>query len=973
MKKKLIEVALPLEAINAESAREKSIRHRHPSTLHLWWARRPLAACRAVLFASLVDDPSAHPDRFPTEEEQKKERQRLHDLIGRIENIETKKTSTQVVRGLVSWDDIKVEANGNSPIIEEAQKEIARCLAWEKNDEPPTKPEEVKEYLQKNAPPIYDPFCGGGSIPLEAQRLGLEAHGSDLNPVAVLITKALIEIPPKFANKSPVNPNSQRKKNLDTWHGARGLADDVRYYGQWMRDEAQKRIGHLYPKVQLPQEYGSGEATVIAWLWARTVKCPNPACGCQMPLVSTFQLSTKKGKEAWIESIIDRTQQPPVVNFEIKTGTGKPPESPKIGRGAKFRCLVCDQVASEKDIRAEFIAKRNNAQLMAIVAEGDRERIYLSPNKQQLAVAISAKPEWKPEEEMNQETSNLVSGRGYGITHWYEIFTSRQLVALTTFSDLVSKVREKIKADAEAAGMTADSLSLNDGGTGATAYADAVATYLAFAVDRLSDRNSTICSWDTGRDSTRNTFARQAIPMTWDYAEANPLSDSTGNFGGAIDWVAIVIENASCQTKGFVTQIDATTSDIYKKSIVVSTDPPYYDNIGYADLSDFFYVWLRRSIGSIYPDICSTLLVPKAQELVATPYRFGGNKQKAKEFFEEGLSKTFKRMREMAHDGYPLTVYYAFKQTETEETGKDKNNVAIASTGWETMLEGLIKAGFTITGTLPLRTELSNRMIGIGTNALASSIALVCRPRLENASSTTRRQFLNELKRELPKAIAQLQQANIAPVDLAQASIGPGMAVFSRYSQVLEAGGEAMRVRTALQLINQVLDEFFAEQEGEFDVDTRWALTWFEQYQFNEGKYGDAETLSKAKNTSVQGMVEADILEAKSGKVRLLKRHELSADWKLESDNRTPIWEITQHLIRILDTQGEIGAANLLSRLGSRGELARDLAYRLYSLCDRKGWASEGVAYNSLVISWSEISRLASQFKPSTSLQGELF
>jgi putative DNA methylase len=966
-RKKLIEVSLPLEAINQESAREKSIRHGHPSTLHLWWARRPLAACRAVLFASLVDDPSEHPDKFPTEEEQRKERQRLHDLIGRIENLETKNKSTQAVRGLVSWDDIKVGANGNSPIIEEAQKEIARCLAWERSDEPPTKPEEVREYLRKYAPPVYDPFCGGGSIPLEAQRLGLEAHGSDLNPVAVLITKALIEIPPKFANKSPVNPEAQQKKNLNAWNGAQGLAEDVRYYGKWMRDEAEKKIGHLYPKVQLtpyegkPQEYGSSEATVIAWLWARTVKCPNPACGCQMPLVRSFQLSTKKGKEAWVEPVIDNNQNPPVINFEVKTGNGKAPEPPKTARGANFRCLACEQPVNDKHIKAEGKAGRMDAKLMAIVAEGKKGRIYLSPTPEHEEISKTAQPTWYPDGQISDDRRSMFTPL-YGLTHFHHLFTSRQLFALTTFSNLVKEVREKIKEDAKAAGMTDDNLSLNDSGTGATAYAEAVASYLGLAVDRLSDRNSTICSWDTGRDSTRNTFARQAIPMTWDYAEANPLSDSTGNFGGAIDWVAIVIENASCHTQGFAQQMDATTSDIYKKSIVVSTDPPYYDNIGYADLSDFFYVWLRRSIGSIYPDIFKTLLVPKAQELVATPHRFGGDKQKAKEFFEEGLSKTFKRMREMAHDGYPLTVYYAFKQTETEENGKDSNNVAIASTGWETMLEGLIKAGFTITGTLPMRTELGNRMIGNGTNALASSIALVCRPRLEEAPSTTRRQFLKELQKELPEAFLTLQQSNIAPVDLAQACIGPGMAVFSRYSKVLEADGTPMRVRTALQLINQILDEFLSEQEGAFDSETRWALTWFEQHQFNEGQYGDAETLSKAKNTSIKGIEAAGILKAKVGKVKLLKREEMFdlEEQKLKNqDLQSNYWEIAQHLIYTLDRQGEMGAAKLLAKLDDRGEIARDLAYRLYTICDRQGWTTEAIAYNSLVTSWSEISRLA--------------
>ena len=940
-RKKLIEVSLPLEAINKESAREKSIRHGHPSTLHLWWARRPLAACRAVLFASLVDDPSSRPDEFPTEEAQEKERKRLFEIIEQ----------------LVKWENVT-----NKEVLDAAKVEILKST-------------------DGNPPPVLDPFCGGGSIPLEAQRLGLEAHGSDLNPVAVLITKALIEIPPKFANQPPVNPDSRSKtipnakskaKNLQSYFGAQGLAEDVRYYGKWMRDEAFKRIGHLYPKVNLPQEYGGGEATVIAWLWARTVKCPNPACGCQMPLVRSFKLSTKKGKEAWVEPVIDNSQKPSVVCFKVKTGEGKSQDGTVSRKGGI--CIACETPVALDYIRGEGKAGRMDAKLMAIVAEGKRGRLYLSPNQEHQEIAVKAQPDWKPQTQLVGKVA--VNVPLYGMTKHADLFTLRQLVALTNFCDLVTEAREKILADAIAAGIPDDNSPICEGGAGATGYADAVITYLAIAIDRLSDRNSTICSWDTGRDSTRNTFARQAIPMTWDFAEANPLSESTGNFLGAIDWVTKVIEISPCGVKGVVKQADATTSDIlnYAKSIVVCTDPPYYDNIGYADLSDFFYVWLRRSLGSIYPDIFQTIAVPKEQELVATPYRFGGNKEKAKKFFEDGLNKVFTRMRKGTHPDYPFSVFYAFKQTETEEDDKNKVNAVVASTGWETMLEGLITAGFSITGTLPMRTELSNRIVASGTNALASSIVLVCRPRPENAPSTTRRQFVNTLKRELPDALQKLQQGNIAPVDLAQASIGPGMAIYSRYSKVLESDGTRMSVRTALQLINLTLDDYLAEQEGEFDAETRFALIWFEQYAFNEGLFGDAETLSKAKNTSVQGMVDAGVLIAKAGKVRLLRRNELLKDWNPQIDKRLTVWEATQYMIRELqDGAGETSAARLLSQLGTIGEAARELAYRLYNICDRKGWASEGVAYNSLVISWSEISRLAADSHEETPVQVALF
>jgi len=965
-RKKLIEVALPLEAINIESAREKSIRHGHPSTLHLWWARRPLAACRAVLFASLVDDPSSWPDKFPTEEAQIAERQRLFDILGRI-TIETDKkgNTKQVIRGLVSWDDIN---NPDSGVLIAAQREIARSIAWNRGDEPPTEPEAVRRYLAENAPPVYDPFAGGGSIPLEAQRLGLEAHASDLNPVAVLINKALIEIPPKFKDMPPVNPEAQSKLKVNQWKGAQGLAEDVRYYGKWMRDEAEKRIGHLYPKVKLPPEKGCGEATVIAWLWARTVKCPNPACGCEMPLVRSFALSTKKGKETWVESIVERMNHEgskdtkdeklgdlrasvvPQIRFEIRSGQGKAPEGTVSRKGAV--CIACRAPVPLDYVRTEGKAGRMGARMMAIVAEGKNERIYLPPNEEHEKIAASAQPEWKPDCELPKKHRNFQTP-AYGMPTVGDLFTNRQLITLTSLSDLVNESREKVLRDNPNRDI-----------------ANAIATYLGLAASKVADRNSNIASWDVGSASLRSTFARQAIPMAWDYCEVNPF-EKMGGFGGAVGWIFRVLELLPTHSEGKVKLLDATEMERFNdKNPILSTDPPYYDNICYADISDFFYVWLRRSLGFIYPSIFSTLVTPKSQELIASPNRFNGSREKAKSFFEKGLSKTFVQSYRLTHQGFPLTVYYAFKQEEMEI---DADQIALAaSTGWETMLEGLINAGFTITGTLPIRTELGNRPVASGSNALASSIVLVCRPRPADALSTTRRRFVDELKSELPDALKKLQQGNIAPVDLAQASIGPGMAIYSRYAKVLESDGSPMRVRTALQLINQTLDEFLTEQEGEFDTDTRWALAWFEQYQFNEGQFGDAETLSKAKNTSIKGMMDAGILIARAGKVQLIPREVLSTDWNPAKDSRIPVWEATQHLIRALDQNGETGAAHLLSQLGNLGEVARDLAYRLYSICDRKGWTQEAIAYNSLVISWAEIARLATEKQHSTPIQTEL-
>ncbi|MBD2075495.1 DUF1156 domain-containing protein [Phormidium sp. FACHB-592] len=968
-RKKLIEVALPLEAINMESAREKSIRHGHPSTLHLWWARRPLAACRAVLFASLVDDPSSWPDKFPTEEAQNAERQRLFDILGRI-TIETNKKgiTKQVVRGLVSWDDIN---DPNSGVLIAAQREIARSIAWNRGDKPPTEPEAVRRYLAGNAPPVYDPFAGGGSIPLEAQRLGLEAHASDLNPVAVLINKALIEIPPKFKDMSPVNPEARQKLKVNQWKGAQGLAEDVRYYGKWMRDEAEKRIGHLYPKVKLPQEYGEGEATVIAWLWTRTAKCPNPACGCQMPLVRSLNLSTQKGKETRLHPTVVHSQNPPSILFGVEKGKEEILTNKSNRQGVT--CICCGTPASFEYLRVEGKAGRMSTQMMAIVADIGKGRVYLPADKIQEEIAHTAKPKWQPDELVTTPSHDVDRLPMYGMRSWGDAFTARQLVALTTLNDLVDEVEAKIHRETIIAGVHDSEIPIHKGASNAKVYADAVATYLALAVSRTTNTICSLAIWSQSRDQSVNVFSRQALAMNWDFPEVNPFARAAGDFGQTTESMSKTIASAPASVAATVLQRDAATEDIPLSCALIATDPPYFDNVGYADLSDFFYVWLRRSLNTLYPSIFGTLLTPKFQELVASHHRFDGNRKKAQEFFEQGLTRAFERMYKASHPNYPLSVYYAFKQTESEnQTITSDNLPAVASTGWETMLEGLLQSGFSINGTWPMRTERPTG-VKVATNALASSIVLVCRPRPENAPQATRRQLLNELQRELPDAIKKLQQGNIAPVDLAQASIGPGMAIYSRYAKVLEADGSPMRVRTALQLINQTLDQFLSEQEGEFDGDSRWAIAWFEQHQFNDGLYGDAETLSKAKNTAVQGMVNAGILIAKGGKVRLLRRDELPDNWNPADDDRVPDWEATQHLIRTLDQQGETGAANLLMKLGDKGEVARDLAYRLYSICDRKNWTQEAMAYNSLVISYPEISRLASEHMQSAPTQGNLF
>lgn len=908
--KKLIEVALPLEAINAESAREKSIRHGHPSTLHLWWARRPLATARAVIWSSLVDDPSSHPEQFPTEEAQQQERERLFGILTR----------------LVKWENSNDEG-----ILAEAKAEIMKST-------------------NGNPPALLDPFAGGGAIPLEAQRLGLEAHAHDLNPVAVMINKAMIEIPPKFAGRSPVNPEAQRQGAANQgWKGAAGLAEDVRYYGEWMKQEACKRIGHLYPKAKL--EDGS-EATVIAWIWARTVKCPNPACGCEMPLVKSFMLSKKKGKEAYIQPTCAGSA------FTYKVVNGKPSADEGTVSRAGAKCLACGTSVAFDYIRQEAREHRMQSVLTAVVAEGKYGRLYLTANSEHRNAAHVSRPDDAP--------SGILSGKArvnvslYGFNETSDLFTPRQLTALTTFSSLVSEAQQKAEADAVAVGVFNDHIALSEGGSGARAYGEAVGVYLAFAVDKMADYHSSICSWHSSKELIRNTFGRQAIPMVWDFAEANPFSDSAGCCDNMLEWVTKATLLFPATIQGSAKQHDAQ-SDNGLRNIAVSTDPPYYDNIGYADLSDYFYVWMRQALKGTYPKLFRTMLVPKAEELVATPYRFEGSVEKARDFFEDGMFNTCCRLHDYSRDDIPVTIYYAFKQSETDTED------TTSSTGWETMLSAIIRAGFSITGTWPMRTEMANRSIASGTNALASSIVLVCRKRAETAGSATRREFINALHREMRPALEKLQSANIAPVDLAQSAIGPGIGVFSRYKSVLEADGKPMSVRAALQIINQELDAFYNEQEGELDRESRFCVELFSQYAFNNIKFGDADILARAKNTSVQALAEHGVLMAAKGQVRLKTRDELPES---VDTHESCTWLLTQQLARAMEVGGvKACAAIVLNIFGSNAKEAKALAYRLYTICERKNWAQEGYAYNNLVVAWPDIQSAAAQMQAEIPVQ----
>lgn len=964
--KKLIEVALPLDAINVACAREKSIRHGHPSTLHLWWARRPLAAARAVIFAQMVNDPGYQQGggfKYGVNKEKAAiERERLFKII----------------EDLVLWEN-----TNNEEVLERARAEIVR--SWRETCElNKSHPQAAELFNPDKLPAFHDPFAGGGAIPLEAQRLGLESYASDLNPVAVTINKAMIEIPPKFAGRAPVGPAPQltgkasQEMFAKKWLGAQGLAEDVRRYGAWMRSEALNRIGHLYPQIEVTPELIASNArstgsngqidiedmhnvglaglqvgqklTVIAWLWARTVKSPNPAFShADVPLTSTFVLSSKAGKDAYVHPVVVGDSY----HFEVHTGV--PPESAKngtkvAGRGSNFLCLLSGAPIAGDYIKAEGKAGRMGARLMAIVTEGKRGRLYLAPNSEHEFIAQQVLPQWQPQVAM-PENPRWFSPPYYGLKTYGSLFTPRQLVALTTFSDLVPEVIDRARLDALAAGMENDGIGLDSGGNGATAYAEAVAIYLAMAISKVSNIGSSIASWMNDRGAFRETFARQAIPMVFDFAESNPFADAGGSFETAIDKGAMAVRDLPKVGAGIVVQADAQTQTI-SVAKVVSTDPPYYDNIGYADLSDFFYVWLRKSLRPIFPALYATLAVPKAEELVATPYRHGG-KTAAEAFFLDGMTRAMHNLADQAHPAFPVTIYYAFKQADTKDDG------VTHSTGWETFLDAVLRAGFALTGTWPMRTEGAGRMIASGTNALASSIILVCRKRASDAPTISRREFIRELNAALPDALLDMTRGGVnspvAPVDLSQAIIGPGMAIFSQYSAVLEADGNPMSVRTALQLINR----FFAEDD--FDHDTQFCLAWFEQQGWATGKFGDADVLARAKGTSVGGLVESGVVASSAGSLQLIRWADLAKDWNPETDNRTPIWEALHQLIRALNQDGESAAGSLLARMPARAEPVRALAYRLYTLCERKGWAEEARAYNELVTAWTGIEQASAE------------
>jgi len=904
--KKLIEVALPLDEINKASSREKSIRQGHPSTLHLWWARRPLAAARAILFAQLVNDPGGERGYYSgkTKAQANAEREALFDII----------------RDLVKWEN-----TNNEEVIGRAQAAILK--SWK---ETCALNSALPGFDPSRLPSFHDPFSGGGAIPLEAQRLGLESFASDLNPVAVMINKATIEVPPLFMDRKPSGPipDEKKQKNLvDDWSGSKGLSEDVRRYGEWFGNNIKPELRRYYPTIDVPS-YGS--CSVFGWIWARTVRCPNPACGCEVPMLKSLQLSKKKGKQAYLKPEVIKNGNSLKIQFDISSSPG---ESKK--GNVHRRHAVCFNCGT--NIPLSSLEKRNRdyefgEQLISIVAKTKRGKVFLPANKDHIKIADNIPQVSGPKCQIDhwRSCTNCVV---YGYEAFEQLFTKRQYFSLTTYSDHIPKLYDKVLKD-----------------TNDSEYAKSICLYISFAINRVADLCSSFATWINDLEAIAHVFTKQAIPMVWDFVECNPIDDK---WPGQVDWVARVIERSlNNVVQGHAFQADAANEFNEISNVVISTDPPYYDNIPYSNLSDFFYMWTRRSLRSIYKDSTTTIATPKSNEIVANQFRQGG-KEKAEEFFEEKMKQAMHGMGERGNDSFPITIYYAFKQSETGSQGT-------SSTGWETFLTAILDSGLSITGTWPVRTERSNRSMSIGNNALASSVVLVCRKRESTAEAISRRQFQRELRDQMPEALETMIGGEegvspIAPVDLAQAAIGPGIGIFSKYSAVLNQDGSSMSVHDALILINREITDYLNPDSGIFDEDTLFCSSWFDQYGWSSGKFGEADTLTRAKGTSVDGVREAGVIQSGGGTVRLLKWEEYPTDWDPVSDNRTPVWEALHHMIRVLNQQGESNAGALLARMPERAESIRQLAYHLYTLCDRNKWAEEAKAYNELISAWHAI------------------
>ncbi|MDR1013036.1 MAG: DUF1156 domain-containing protein [Lactobacillales bacterium] len=926
MKKKLIEVGLPLEAINLACAREKSIHHNHPSSLHLWWARRPLAAARAVIFASLIDDPSSHPEIFPLEEQQNAERDRLFDII----------------KSLVKYENIHNITLLNSAITE------------------------ISNSLNGHFPKLLDPFCGGGSIPLEGKKLGLEVFASDLNPVSVIINFAMLDFPHRFANAIPVNPdyssptiNQKFVTSSKPLPVKNALSLDLEFYANSIYDKLHNEIGHLYPPLN-PEtlEFSNrrdSTTNIIAWIWFRAVKCPNPVCNCQTPLAHSFNLCTVAGKEKHLVPIISDT----TISFKI--AKGKTDNYTVNKHGAK--CIKCNAIIPLKYIQEEGVAGKLTELPGAIVADISKTKEYYIFDDLHFNASLVPRPEHVPET-LIPNTNHKICTKIYGFSKFSDHFTNRQLTLLSAFSTLISDIGKQIQYDAEIKWNNYDDTDITEGGTGSKAYSQAIQIYLSLILDKTADYNSSFSTWNAPRQGMRNIFGRQSLPMVWDFAEVNPFSNQTGSIKNMIQWVVKTLETldrSPISVKPTINLRDAK-QDSGLRNMLISTDPPYYDNIIYSDISDFFYVWLRLTLHDIIPNLFQTVLTPKRDEIVANKFRHDNNPVKAKLFFEKSLYEAFVNLYNCSSDEYPVTIYYAFKQREFKEINHSESNISTrkietTSSGWETMLSALIKAGFSITGTWPIKTEFVGRNVGNNTNSLSTSIVLVCRKRPQAENKISTRDFIKELSREISVPLKYLQNCKLSPVDLAQAAIGPGMAIFTKYSKIIESDNSELTVRKALSEINNALDRFLSESTVGLDLESSFCIELYSQYSYNSVLAGEADILLKAKNVTLQSLLNLKVIKSKDGKISLNERDELDVT---SPQHMHCIWLNTQLLVKLFIKGGIDDSANFLNVIPPNlREKSLSVAYKLFSISENHKWIHEAKAYNSFVTDWDQIKNRA--------------
>jgi putative DNA methylase len=877
--RKLIEVALPIEAISAASRREKDKKTGTIRNVHKWFAPMPGPAWRALLFAAIVDDPDDEADR-----------KKLLDLIERL-----------------------VPADGGPPApdaLAEAKKLIA-------------------EVTLGDLPTVLDPFCGGGSTLVEAQRLGLPTVGSDLNPVPALITRVLTELVPKVAGRPPLVGDPTQLggivgKPLD------GFLADVWHYGELVRERVWQQIGDLYPSA-------AGGGTIVAWLWARTVACKNPPCRAVSPLVSSFELSRRRGSACWVEPIVKLDHSG--VRFEIRSGAGQPPTPTKLGRGGNFRCAVCGEAAiDESYVKEEGRAGRLGLQLMAVAVDGPSGRSYVSPDLAPQRPQVNASDDIG-DIELADDHRNLWCV-GYGVRSVSDLFVDRQLVALSAFADAVASVPAEVV----------------DAG-GDLEYASSIASVLGLAVGKLAMANSTQARWRLRavESKAEPAFSRQALPMVWDFAEVNPFGGSVGDWSQQVKAVSGGLERLPLGGVGRVSALDARfASTLLEAPGLVATDPPYFAQIGYADLSDYFYVWLRRALKDVHPDLLATIATPKGSELIAAPHRHGGDRAAASRAFVEGFTETFHALVSVTRPELPMLIVYAHRQEESEDGG-------LTATAWDAMLTAILDAGLRIVGTWPVHATGSSRQIGLGTNALASYVVLVCRPQLAGARVGDLPSFVAALRAELPSAIRRVQEAAISAIDLGQAAIGPGMAVFSRFAYVVDpATGQRMTVHRALELINMVRAEVIDDFAGALSPETRWAMTWFRDFGFGEADSGEAEKLFTTTNTSLGQLEAAGIATSSRGKIRLLRRDELPDNWDPETDTRRPEWETLQHLVKRHEEGGLEAAGALLRRVQGDADAVRELAYWIVDKC-QFSQSAEVQPFDALIVDWPKIAEVAAR------------